>query len=131
MTSVQLPPLGSVSNTAPSSSATGGGDASPSSGPAEQPQKTTAAPPPPPKPVLTTPEVPVAARAAAAAAQAAEVARQETPAFSLDVGLIHGSFKVFVDVTDRDSHRFIARIYGPKGQVAAAPPPAVKRSVTA
>jgi hypothetical protein len=132
MNSLQLPPLGSVSNASPPSSGTGAGDPS-----STTPPPAAQAPKPAPQTNQTTPapqpasQVPIAARAGAAAAQAAEVAREQTPAFALDVGLIRGSFKVFVDVTDKDSHRFIARVYGPKGEVPpSAAPTATKRVVT-
>jgi hypothetical protein len=125
MDSVQLPPLGGVSNAAPPSSGTGGPDGSQAANGQTQKAANPPQPLPQPKPIPTpAQQVPIAARAGAAAAQAAEAARAETPAFSLDVGLIRGSFNVFVDVTDRDSHRFIARIYGPKGQVPPETPTA-------
>ena len=63
-----------------------------------------------------------AANAAAAKAQA-EAVRNESPAFDLKVGLVSGTFKVYVDLTDSADHRVIARLYGPRGETQAVPPP--------
>jgi len=56
-----------------------------------------------------------AARAAAAKAQA-EAAAAEGPAFNLQVGLVSGTFDVYVDLTDSVDHRVVARLYGPRGE---------------
>ena len=110
MDSVQFPPVATQTAASP-----------PSSGVSSAAPTGIAPPIQPPPPIKSTtdspPPVGPGREAAAAAARAGATAQAETPAFSLNVGLIGGSFDVFVDVTDRDSHRFIARIYGPRGNV--------------
>jgi len=51
------------------------------------------------------------------------VARIETPSLNISVGLVGGSFDVYVDLTDSSDGRVVARLYGPKGG-APAPRPA-------
>ncbi len=63
-----------------------------------------------------------AANVAAAKAQA-EAIRNDSPAFDLKVGLVSGTFKVYVDLTDPADHRVIARLYGPRGETQETPVP--------
>jgi len=62
-----------------------------------------------------------ATRAAAAKAQAE--AANEGPAFNLKVGLVSGTFDVYVDLTDSVDHRVVARLYGPRGEPVEPPVP--------
>ena len=64
-----------------------------------------------------------AAAQAAASENAQQDARIETPTLNLSVGLIGGSFDVYVDLTDSTDGRVVARLYGPKGK-SSEPHPA-------
>lgn len=63
----------------------------------------------------------VGAEQTAAAEHARAAERIATPALDLSVGLVGGTFDVYVDLTDRASNRRIARLYGPRGNSAPAP----------
>lgn len=65
----------------------------------------------------------------AAAENAHQVERIETPSLNLRVGLIGGTFDVYVDLTDPLDNRVVARLYGPKGGTSA-PRPAPARVST-
>lgn len=69
--------------------------------------------------------VPVAATQAASTKASSEAAAAAAPALDLKVGLVQGTFNVYVDLTDQDQH-VIARLYGPRGtsMPAATPAPA-------
>lgn len=64
------------------------------------------------------------ARQAAAAEDQRAAARIETPSLDLSVGLIGGTFDVYVDLTDPTTNRVVARLYGPRGRTAEPAPPA-------
>ena len=64
-----------------------------------------------------------AASAAAAKARAEAAAAAEGPAFDLKVGLVSGTFDVYVDLTDSVDHRVVARLYGPRGETIEPPVP--------
>ncbi len=71
------------------------------------------------------------ARRAEAARKAAEAAAQKRaavvpmPQLARQVGLVAGSFDVYVDLTDPSTKRRVFRVYGPNPQAPAAPPPAI------
>ncbi len=120
MNSLQLPPVTGVQSPGPSPSGTAAGNESSTSHVTEQAPK----PQPPSRPANPPPisQVNAAQQAQVDAARAADVARVETPAFALQVGVIHPSFQVYVDAVDTASHRVIARVYGPRGQVTEPAP---------
>lgn len=118
MSALQLSPISGVSATAAGASPAGDAAATPKSASSS---KTAALP----QPVAASASASQAAQATAAdATAAAETARQdariETPTLSLSVGLVGGTFDVYVDLTDATDNRVVARLYGPKG--SASPP---------
>ena len=134
MSALQLSPIGGASATAAGASPAGDAAATQKSPPSSKPATS-------PQPVAVSAES--AARASqaahataatdAAAAQAAvaenarQVARIETPSLNLSVGLIGGSFDVYVDLTDSTDGRVVARLYGPKGSAPEPHHPAPTR----
>ncbi len=131
MSALQLSPISGVSSPTAGASPAGDATATQKSAPISK----TAAPPQPLSASATqaAPSVSATAAANAAAAQAAaaENARQdariETPSFNLSVGLIGGTFDVYVDLTDSLDNRVVARLYGPKGSASALQHPAPAR----
>ncbi len=63
----------------------------------------------------------VANQKAADAKKAAEAQAAESPAYDLKVGLVNGTFDVYVDLTDATNHHVVARLYGPRGETLAKP----------
>jgi hypothetical protein len=70
-----------------------------------------------------------AAAQTAAIENARQVARIETPSLNLSVGLVGGSFDVYVDLTDSSDGRVVARLYGPKGGTSEPHRPAAPTRV--
>lgn len=66
-----------------------------------------------------------AARKAAEAAAQKRAAAQPAPQLSRNVGLVAGSFDVFVDLTDPATKRRIFRVFGPNPNAPVQAPPAV------
>jgi hypothetical protein len=117
MSSLQLSPLSGVPAATPSGSPVGEAVATPPTSHDSAPQASS---------VQAAAD---AAAAARAAAKAAAEANTQSPAYDLQVGLVHGTFDVYVDLADKTSHHVIARLYGPpdsQGEVVAPPtaPPA-------
>jgi hypothetical protein len=71
------------------------------------------------------------ARRAEVARKAAEAAAQKKaavlpmPQLARQVGLVAGSFDVYVDLTDPSTKRRVFRVYGPNPQAPVPPPPAI------
>jgi hypothetical protein len=137
MSALQLSPIGGVSAPAAGASPAGEAAATQKSAPstksaaAEQP---SAAPSPQAAQAhaaQTAAHATAATNANAAQTAAAETARQaeriETPSLNLNVGLIGGTFDVFVDLTDPTTNRVVARLYGPKGGTPQPSRPAPTR----
>ena len=127
MTTLQLSPIGGVPATAAGASPPGEAASSPNSKSASQPGPDASTV------VIAPNKAAVAAQAAhataasqAAAQQAAEAAtaqaalRVETPPLHLSIGIIGGTFDVYVDLTDPVDNRVVARLYGPKGSTTQA-----------
>ncbi|HTP83756.1 MAG TPA: hypothetical protein VMQ11_12480 [Alphaproteobacteria bacterium] len=120
MSALQLSPISGPSATAAGASPAGDAAATQKTAPSSK----TATPPAQPTGASAS-RATQAARATAAADAAAaqtaatenarEVARIETPSLNLSVGLVGGSFDVYVDLTDSSDGRVVARLYGPKG----------------
>lgn len=66
-----------------------------------------------------------AARKAAEQAAQKKAAAAPMPQLARQVGLIAGSFDVYVDLTDPSTKRRIFRVYGPNPNAPAPPPPAI------
>ncbi|MBV8538849.1 MAG: hypothetical protein JO128_24840 [Alphaproteobacteria bacterium] len=119
MSALQVSPISGVS--APAAGASPAGDAAatqksaPSSKTATTPQPIAAAAAQAAQATRATAATDAAAAQVAAAENARQVARIETPSLNLSVGLVGGSFDVFVDLTDSTDGRVVARLYGPKG----------------
>ncbi len=114
MNTLQLSPISGTSATAVGASPTGEAD------PSAHPKAQT-----PPPTATSAAEAAQAAKAAnatrvqaaqtAAAEDARAVARIETPSLNISVGLVGGTFDVYVDLTDPIDNRVVARLYGPHG----------------
>ena len=65
------------------------------------------------------------ARKAAEDAAQKKAAAAPMPQLARQVGLVAGSFDVYVDLTDPATKRRVFRVYGPNPQAPAAPPPAI------
>jgi hypothetical protein len=128
MTTLQLSPIGGVVTAAAGASSTGEAASSPNSDSKSSSSKPAAVKP------LAAAVAAEAARAttgaqadaqqAAQAADARAAVRVETPPLSLNVGIIGGTFDVYVDLTDPVDNRVVARLYGPRGGTSAPPHPA-------
>jgi len=121
MSALQLSPISGVPATAAGASPAGDAAATQKSAPASKTatsSQSVAAP--------TAAQSTAAANASAAQTAAAEDARQaariETPSLNLSVGLVGGTFDVYVDLTDPTDNRVVARLYGPKGGAPEPPP---------
>lgn len=129
MTTLQLSPIGGVTTPAAGASSTGEAASSPNSASktSSQSQKTA------PAKQLSAATAAQAARATASAQadaqQAAQAAneradvRVQTPPLNLNVGIIGGTFDVYVDLTDPTDNRVVARLYGPRGGTPEPPQP--------
>ena len=133
MSALQLSPISGVSATAVGASPAGDAAAtqktSPSSKPAASPQPIAASAAEAAQAAHATAATDAAAAQTAAAENARQVARLETPSLSISVGLVGGSFDVFVDLTDSTDGHVVARLYGPKGGAPAPQHPATPTRV--
>ena len=110
MNTLQLSPISGTSATAAGASPTGEAVASSHPKTLEPPQPAAK------KPAQTAAATSTHAQQQAAAAENQQAdARITTPSLDLNVGLVRGTFDVYVDLTDRASNRVVARVYGPRG----------------
>ncbi len=131
MSALQLSPITGVSSTAAGASPAGDAAATPKSTPtsktATSSQPSVAAAAQAAQAAHATAAVDASAAQSAAAENARQVARIETPSLNLSVGLIGGTFDVYVDLTDPIDNRVVARLYGPKGSAPEPHHPAPTR----
>jgi hypothetical protein len=136
MSALQLSPISGIPATAAGASPAGDAAATQKSAPTSKAAPTATARPDAASVAQTTRAVQAAQATAAvdataAQAAAAENARQdqriETPTLNLSVGLVGGTFDVYVDLTDPSDNRVVARLYGPKGGTPEPHQPAPTR----
>jgi hypothetical protein len=131
MSTLQVSPLGGVSAPVVGTSPTGEATATQNPNPNPTPGSKTPVAPARPDAVSASQAAQAKHATAAADAQAAQaaavenarqVAKLETPSLNLSVGLVGGTFDVYVDLTDTAEGRVVARLYGPKGGAPAPRP---------
>ncbi len=113
MNTLQLSPISGTSATAAGASPAGEAVPSAHPKPTQPPQPTGAAAAA--EAAKATDATRVQAQQTAAAEGARAAARIETPSLNLSVGLVGGTFDVYVDLTDPVDNRVVARLYGPRG----------------
>lgn len=121
MNTLQLTPISGTAATAAGASPTGEAVPSPNSKTTQQAASTDASQGAPATQVTNAVRA-QAQQAAAAAEDQRAAARIETPSLNLNVGLVNGTFDVFVDLTETTDNRVIARVYGPRGSAAEPQP---------